>query len=39
MPWKGKCAAERVLEILDEQNPITSKVDAIKKEDFDSQLA
>jgi subfamily B ATP-binding cassette protein MsbA len=35
---RGNAAAERVLEILDQENPITSKVDAIKKESFDSKI-
>ncbi|MBU0939865.1 MAG: ABC transporter ATP-binding protein/permease [Bacteroidetes bacterium] len=36
---RGNAAAERVLEILDEQNPITSKADAINKVDFDSTIS
>jgi subfamily B ATP-binding cassette protein MsbA len=36
---RGNAAAERVLEILDEQNPITSKADAINKSDFDSTIS
>ena len=35
---RGNAAAERVLEILDEQNPITSKPDAITKTDFESTI-
>ena len=36
---RGNAAAERVLEILDQQNPITSKVDAINKTDFESTIS
>ncbi|WP_281322546.1 ABC transporter ATP-binding protein [Flavobacterium aestivum] len=36
---RGNAAAERVLEILDQENPITSKIDAIEKSSFDSQIA
>nr|WP_315199492.1 ABC transporter ATP-binding protein [uncultured Flavobacterium sp.] len=36
---RGNAAAERVLEILDQENPITSKEDAIKKDTFDSEIA
>lgn len=36
---RGNAAAERVLEILDEQNPITSKVGAINKADFESMIS
>jgi subfamily B ATP-binding cassette protein MsbA len=36
---RGNAAAERVLEILDQENPITSKVDAIEKTTFDSDIA
>ncbi len=36
---RGNAAAERVLEILDQPNPITSKVDAIEKEDFNSSIS
>lgn len=36
---RGNAAAERVLEILDEQNPITSKVGAINKADFESTIS
>jgi subfamily B ATP-binding cassette protein MsbA len=35
---RGNAAAERVLEILDQKNPITSKVNAIKKESFDAEI-
>jgi subfamily B ATP-binding cassette protein MsbA len=35
---RGNAAAERVLEILDQQNPITSKPDAIKKTHFESAI-
>jgi ATP-binding cassette, subfamily B, bacterial MsbA len=36
---RGNAAAERVLEILEQENPITSKVDAIEKNTFDSEIA
>jgi subfamily B ATP-binding cassette protein MsbA len=36
---RGNAAAERVLEILDQENTITSKVDALEKETFDSEIA
>ncbi|MBC5837233.1 ABC transporter ATP-binding protein [Flavobacterium muglaense] len=36
---RGNAAAERVLEILDQQNPIVSKENAIQKETFDSSIA
>ncbi|MGQ7944970.1 ABC transporter ATP-binding protein [Flavobacterium sp. WC2509] len=36
---RGNAAAERVLEILDQENPITSKIDAIEKNTFDSEIA
>jgi subfamily B ATP-binding cassette protein MsbA len=36
---RGNAAAERVLEILDQENPITSKVHAIEKNTFDSEIA
>ncbi|OUL62094.1 ABC transporter ATP-binding protein [Flavobacterium sp. AJR] len=36
---RGNAAAERVLEILDQENPITSKIDAIEKTTFDSNIA
>lgn len=35
---RGNAAAERVLEILEEQNPITSPENAIKKESFEHQI-
>ncbi|TDO69887.1 subfamily B ATP-binding cassette protein MsbA [Flavobacterium chryseum] len=35
---RGNAAAERVLEILDQDNPITSKVDAIEKTTFDNSI-
>lgn len=35
---RGNAAAERVLEILDQENPITSKTDAIEKASFDSNI-
>ena len=35
---RGNAAAERVLEILDQENPITSKIDAIEKSTFDSEI-
>lgn len=35
---RGNAAAERVLEILEQENPITSKLDAIEKETFDSKI-
>ncbi|HLF53497.1 ABC transporter ATP-binding protein [Flavobacterium sp.] len=35
---RGNAAAERVLEILEQENPITSKVDAIQKNTFDSNI-
>ncbi|MES2574105.1 MAG: ABC transporter ATP-binding protein [Bacteroidota bacterium] len=35
---KGNAAAERVLEILNQENPITSKVDAIEKNTFDNDI-
>ncbi|MBF4518847.1 ABC transporter ATP-binding protein [Flavobacterium sp. ANB] len=35
---RGNAAAERVLEILDQDNPITSKVDAIEKTTFDNNI-
>ncbi|PKB17640.1 ABC transporter ATP-binding protein [Flavobacterium sp. 5] len=36
---RGNAAAERVLEILDQENTITSKIDAIEKNTFDSEIA
>ncbi|PZX92897.1 ABC transporter ATP-binding protein [Flavobacterium aquariorum] len=35
---RGNAAAERVLEILDQENPITSKIDAVEKTSFDSEI-
>ncbi|MET0760291.1 MAG: ABC transporter ATP-binding protein, partial [Flavobacterium sp.] len=35
---RGNAAAERVLEILEQENPITSKVNAIQKNSFDSNI-
>jgi subfamily B ATP-binding cassette protein MsbA len=35
---RGNAAAERVLEILDQENPITSKIDAVEKNTFDSEI-
>ncbi|HMI08504.1 MAG TPA: ABC transporter ATP-binding protein [Flavobacterium sp.] len=35
---RGNAAAERVLEILDQHNPITSKPDAIEKTSFDESI-
>lgn len=35
---KGNAAAERVLEILDQENPITSKLNAIEKTTFDDSI-
>ncbi|MBO9586157.1 MAG: ABC transporter ATP-binding protein [Flavobacterium sp.] len=36
---RGNAAAERVLEILDQENPITSKVDAVEKTTFDDAIS
>jgi subfamily B ATP-binding cassette protein MsbA len=36
---RGNAAAERVLEILDQENPITSKPDAIEKTTFDNNIS
>ncbi|WP_348810648.1 ABC transporter ATP-binding protein [Flavobacterium maritimum] len=36
---RGNAAAERILEILDQQNTITSKKDALQKNSFDSEIA
>ncbi|RTY89674.1 ABC transporter ATP-binding protein [Flavobacterium sp. GT3R68] len=36
---RGNAAAERVLEILDQENPITSKMDAVEKHTFDSEIS
>lgn len=35
---RGNAAAERVLEILDQHNPITSKPDAVEKTTFDNNI-
>ncbi|PVX46790.1 ABC-type multidrug transport system fused ATPase/permease subunit [Flavobacterium sp. 103] len=35
---RGNAAAERVLEILDQENPITSKINAVEKSTFDSEI-
>jgi subfamily B ATP-binding cassette protein MsbA len=35
---RGNAAAERVLEILDQENPITSKIDAIEKNGFEHDI-
>lgn len=35
---RGNAAAERVLEILEEENPITSPTNAIQKETFDDKI-
>ncbi|MDR6846576.1 ABC transporter ATP-binding protein [Flavobacterium granuli] len=35
---RGNAAAERILEILDQENPITSKIDAIEKTSFNSEI-
>jgi subfamily B ATP-binding cassette protein MsbA len=36
---RGNAAAERVLEILEEQNPIVSKTNAIEKSTFESKIS
>lgn len=36
---RGNAAAERVLEILQQENPITSKIDAVEKNTFDSEIS
>jgi subfamily B ATP-binding cassette protein MsbA len=36
---RGNAAAERVLEILDQENPITSKIDAVEKSTFESEIS
>jgi len=36
---RGNAAAERVLEILQQENPITSKIDAVEKNSFDSEIS
>ena len=35
---KGNAAAERILEILTQENPITSKINAVEKNSFDSNI-
>jgi subfamily B ATP-binding cassette protein MsbA len=35
---RGNAAAERVMEILDQENPITSKINAIKKDTFTEKI-
>lgn len=35
---RGNAAAERVLEILQQENPITSKIDAVEKNTFDAAI-
>lgn len=35
---KGNAAAERILEILNQENPITSKINAVDKRNFDSNI-
>ena len=36
---RGNAAAERVLEILQQENPITSKINAVEKNSFDSEIS
>jgi subfamily B ATP-binding cassette protein MsbA len=36
---RGNAAAERILEILDQENPIVSKIDAIEKDTFESEIS
>ena len=36
---RGNAAAERVLEILDQENPIVSRIDAIEKRDFTTSIS
>jgi subfamily B ATP-binding cassette protein MsbA len=36
---RGNAAAERILEILDQENPIVSKIDAIEKDTFISEIS
>jgi subfamily B ATP-binding cassette protein MsbA len=36
---RGNAAAERILEILDQENTITSKKEALQKNSFDSEIA
>ncbi|WP_281337201.1 ABC transporter ATP-binding protein [Flavobacterium eburneipallidum] len=35
---RGNAAAERVLEILEQENPITSKINAVEKTTFDAEI-
>lgn len=35
---RGNASADRVLEILEQENPITSKTNALKKEDFNDRI-
>ena len=35
---RGNAAAERILEILEQENPIVSKIDAIEKDTFESEI-
>lgn len=36
---RGNAAAERVLEILEQENPITSKIDAVAKDTFEAEIS
>ena len=36
---RGNAAAERILEILEQKNPIVSKIDAIEKDTFESEIS
>ena len=36
---RGNAAAERILEILEQENPIISKIDAIEKDTFESEIS
>jgi subfamily B ATP-binding cassette protein MsbA len=36
---RGNAAAERILEILEQENPIVSKIDAIEKGTFESEIS
>lgn len=36
---RGNAAAERILEILEQENPIVSKIDAIEKDTFESEIS
>ena len=36
---RGNAAAERVLEILEQENPITSKIDAVEKDTFNDTIS